>query len=286
MSKRKLLQLVQQRLRHRLGRPAHADDQRAAAPRLHAGIDPRFLRADRRGEEGKRHRRGAARAQHPRGSEPARAARHGRAAPAEGRHHQLSRRVRSRRCDVINNPEDESAGTRKVPFSRELFTSSATISWRTRRRSSSGCRPERKCVCAVRMLRHLHRASSGRERGEIVELRVHLRSGDARRRRTGRPPASRRRCTGCRRRTRWRPKCASTTGSSRSKIPSSVPDGQTFLDYSQSALAGGASRRHGRAEPVVGAPPARACSSSAARLLLRGSGFEAGRASRSTGPCR
>ena len=41
MSKRKLLQLVQREARHRLGRPAHADDLRPAPPRLHAGGDPR-----------------------------------------------------------------------------------------------------------------------------------------------------------------------------------------------------------------------------------------------------
>ena len=44
MSKRKLLQLVKERPRQRLGRPADADDLRAAPPRLHARGDPRLLR--------------------------------------------------------------------------------------------------------------------------------------------------------------------------------------------------------------------------------------------------
>ena len=44
MSKRKLLQLVQEKHVARLGRSAHADDRRAAPPRLHAGSDPRLLR--------------------------------------------------------------------------------------------------------------------------------------------------------------------------------------------------------------------------------------------------
>ena len=62
MSKRKLLELVDERPRARLGRPAHADHRRTAAPRLHARVDPRLLRAHRRGETRERHRRRAARA--------------------------------------------------------------------------------------------------------------------------------------------------------------------------------------------------------------------------------
>ncbi len=45
-----------------VGRSAHADDQRVAPPRVHARVDPRLLRPDRRGEEGERDRRRAARA--------------------------------------------------------------------------------------------------------------------------------------------------------------------------------------------------------------------------------
>ena len=41
MSKRKLLELVQEKRVARLGRPADADDRRHAAARLHAGGDPR-----------------------------------------------------------------------------------------------------------------------------------------------------------------------------------------------------------------------------------------------------
>ena len=48
MSKRKLLRARGRRPRRRLGRSAHADARRPAAPRLHAGGDPRVLRAHRR----------------------------------------------------------------------------------------------------------------------------------------------------------------------------------------------------------------------------------------------
>ena len=59
MSKRQLLELVRGQARQRLGRPAHADDRRPPPPRLHAGGDPRLLRADRRGQVRRldRHRR-------------------------------------------------------------------------------------------------------------------------------------------------------------------------------------------------------------------------------------
>ena len=48
MSKRKLLQLVQGQACQRLGRSADADDLRAAAAGLFAGIDPQLLQDDRR----------------------------------------------------------------------------------------------------------------------------------------------------------------------------------------------------------------------------------------------
>ena len=121
MSKRKLLQLVQQGHVAGLGRSADADDQRPAPPRLHAGVDPRLLRAHRRRQEGERHRRRAARAQRPRGPQPPRAARHGGAAAAQGRDHELPGGAGrgGRRRSTIRRIA--SAGTRKVPFSRELY---------------------------------------------------------------------------------------------------------------------------------------------------------------------
>ena len=51
MSKRKLLELVQQRHVARLGRPAHADARRPAPARLHARGHPRLLRPHRRGQD-------------------------------------------------------------------------------------------------------------------------------------------------------------------------------------------------------------------------------------------
>ena len=45
---------------------------------------------------------------------------HGRAAPAARRDRELSR-GQAEEVDVVNNPEDPAAGTRKVPFSRVLY---------------------------------------------------------------------------------------------------------------------------------------------------------------------
>ena len=77
MSKRMLLELVEGGHVERLGRSAHADDFRAAAARLHARVDPQFLRAHRRRQAQQRRRHREPRARDPRRSQRARAARDG-----------------------------------------------------------------------------------------------------------------------------------------------------------------------------------------------------------------
>ena len=47
--------------------------------------------------------------------------------------------------DAVNNPEDESAGKRKIPFSRELFIERDDFR-KCRRRNFSGSNPAAKCV--------------------------------------------------------------------------------------------------------------------------------------------
>ena len=91
-------------------------------------------------------------------------------------------------------------------------TSSRTTSWRTRRRSSSGCRRAAKCGCATpisssaaKRSRTPPARSSSCAAPTIPRPRAATRPTDAR---------SRRPCTGCRRRTRCRRKSASTTSCS------------------------------------------------------------------------
>ena len=51
--------------------------------------------------------------------------------------------------EAVNNPEDPAAGTDGFRFHGRC-TSSVTISWRIRPRSSSACRPGRRCGCVTR----------------------------------------------------------------------------------------------------------------------------------------
>ena len=185
MSKRKLLQLVQQRHVSGLGRSAHADDQRPAAPRLHAGVDPRLLRAHRRREEGKRHRRRAARAQHSRGSEPPRAAGDGRAAAAEGRDHELSRRT-GRRGRRRSTTRRTSRPARARCRSRACSTSSSDDFMEDPPkkffRLSPGKEVRLRCAYFITCT-EVVKDDARRDR----RAALHLRSGDSRRRCAGRP---------------------------------------------------------------------------------------------------
>ena len=120
-SKRKLLELVQQQARVRLGRPAHAHARRPAPARLHARGDPRLRRARRRRQGGQRRGHRAPRALPARGPQPARRAAHGRAAAAAAGDRELSRGAGRGDRGGQQSRRTRGAGTRKVPFSRVLY---------------------------------------------------------------------------------------------------------------------------------------------------------------------
>ena len=148
LSKRKLLKLVQEKLRQRLGRSAHADALGHSPARLHAGGDPQFLRGHRSVEDQRHARTGDARALRPRRPEQARAARDGRAAAAESRDRQLSGRPGrgSRRGQQSRGRKRRQAQSAVLA---KCSTSSRTISAKIRRSSISACRPAAKCACAT-----------------------------------------------------------------------------------------------------------------------------------------
>ena len=185
------------------------------------------------------------------------AAAHGGAAAAEGGDRELSGRRRARSSRRVNHPDDP--GRRHAPRSRSAAssTSSATISWRIRRRSSSGCRPARE----VR-LRYAYfitcREVVKDAAGEVVELRCTYDPAT----KGGNAPDGRKvqgdACTG------WRPRDA---------VPAEVrlynplftkpdPGRRQFRRRPQSAFAGNADRRPGRAGAGGRPIRTRRCSSS------------------------
>ena len=147
---------------------------------------------------------------------------------------------------IENYPEGQTRGARGGQQSRGSVrrargrsasaassTSSATTSWRIRRRSSSACRPAARC--GLRYAYFITCREVGEERGRRGRrTALHLRSRDARRqsRRTG--ARCRRRCTGSRRRMRCRPRCGCTIRCSRGPIPDA--DGDFMADLNPDSL--------------------------------------------------
>ncbi len=122
LSKRKLLRLVQESSRRRLGRSAHADARRHPPPRHPAGGAARLLRADRRHQTGVGGRVSRCSSTAcARSSTRRRRAPHGGARPGASSRSSTTRKARSSELEAVNNPEDPAAGTRLVPFSRELW---------------------------------------------------------------------------------------------------------------------------------------------------------------------
>ncbi len=111
--------------------------------------------------------------------------------------------------EVVNNPEDPSAGTRKVPFSRELWIERDDF-MEDPPPKFFRLAPGPRGAPAIRLLRHLPRGRQGRGR-QHRRAALHLRPGDARRRLAGRPPAQGDAPLGLAADTRCRPRSACTT---------------------------------------------------------------------------
>ena len=88
--------------------------------------------------------------------------------------------------DVVNNPEDPSAGTRKVPFSRELYIERDDFREDPPKkffRLAPGREVRLRCAYFITCTGVVKDPATG----EVVELRCTYDPGDARRRRAGRP---------------------------------------------------------------------------------------------------
>ena len=119
--------------------------------------------------------------------------------------------------DAVNNPEDPSAGTRKVPFSRELYIERDDF------REDPPKKFFRLAPGREVRLRYAYfiTCTDGREGRGRRDRRgaLHLRSGDARRRLAGRPEGEGDDPLGLGAARRSTPRCGCTTGCSRLKIP-------------------------------------------------------------------
>ena len=198
LSKRFLLKLVHRRPRPRLGRPPHAHHLRPAPARLPGRGHPR-LRAPRSAS--------------PRPTAPTRWRSWSTASATS------STGPRPRRfgvldplkvvitnfpedavetMEVVNNPEDPSAGERPVPFSRELWIERDDFMEEPAPKFFR-LAPGRRGPAAERLLRHLQRGRQGRRRCRH-RAPVHLRPGHPRRLRARRSQGRRPRSTGSRRR--------------------------------------------------------------------------------------
>ena len=114
--------------------------------------------------------------------------------------------------EAVNNPEDASTGTRKVPFARELWIELDDFMEDPPSkffRLAPGREVRLRYAYFVTCTDVVKDAS-----GEIAESPLHLRPGDAGRRRPGRPPAQGDSALALGGARRYPPKCASTSASS------------------------------------------------------------------------
>jgi glutaminyl-tRNA synthetase len=130
--------------------------------------------------------------------------------------------------EAVNNPEDPAMGSRRVPFSRELYIEREDF-MEDPPRKFFRLAPGREVRLRYAYFIRCEEVVKDPASGEVTELRCTYdpatRGGDAPDGRKCRGP-----CTGCRRPTPCRPRCASTTTSSRRETPGDVEAGRHFTD--------------------------------------------------------
>ena len=228
--------------RQRLGRSAHADDLRLPPPRLHAGGDPRSSASGSAWRSSTASIDiGLARERSARRSEQAGAAR---AWPCCGRSRSSSTNYpegQIEELDAVNNPEDPSAGTRKVPFSRVLYIEQDDFR-EDPPKEFFPPRARQRSAAALRLFHQVHRASSRiRRRATSPNCTAPTIPQPAA---ATRPTAarSRGRSTGSRPSTPSTRRCGCTIICSPRPDPDDVPEGQDYKVNLNPELAGGAAR--------------------------------------------
>ena len=184
----------------------------------------------------------------------------------------------SEELDAVNHPDDPAAGTRKIRFGRELYIERDDFMENPPKkffRLSPGTEVRLRYAYFITCREVVKNAS---RRGGRAAL--HLRSGDARRQRAGRPQGARRRCIGCRPRMPCRPRCGSTIRCS----PSPIRTPANFAADLNPQLAGSADRRAGSSRRWRRRQLRRAGAVRAAGLFRPRSGFHARHARCSTAP--
>ena len=159
--------------------------------------------------------------------------------------------------DAVNHPDDPAAGSRKIPFGRELYIERDDFMENPPKKFFR-LSPGRGGAAALRLFHHLPRG--GEERGRRGgRAALHLRSGDPRRQRAGRPQ-------GARRRIHWvsAARCDAGRGAPlQSAVHQARSDAAARLRRRpQSEFAGSAERRPRRAGAGRRAIRASRCSSS------------------------
>ena len=173
--------------RARLGRPPDADDLGPAPARLPGRGDPRLRRHDRRGQDGQRRSRSASSSTRCATCSTGRRRGASRSSIPSRWSSRTTPRARSRRWTSPTTRRTRRPG-RGRSRSRASCGSSATTSWRSRRRSSSASRPGREVRLRSAYFvtcREVVKDAAGRGR----RAALHLRPGHPRRRRARRPTA-------------------------------------------------------------------------------------------------
>ena len=155
----------------------------------------------------------------------------------------------SEELDAVNNPEDASAGTRSIPFSRRCI-SSGTIFLKSRRKNFSVLHRDGRFAFVMPTLSNASRDEGCPDR-EVTELHCtydpQTKSGGPDARRKARP-----RSIGSQQPMRWKRKFASTTRCSRRIFECATRPGLDGLP--EPAVSRMSYRMPSRAEPQVGRP--------------------------------